>query len=282
MHGHDVYVYKTHMKNPALSVHERWHGIVVASAPQILACSQCVLLEWEHDDLSAPYWRWYWNDRPGAFLILPHQRIDLEPGHVTLIPPHTVFGTGCAAKVGHLYVHFALGLDKPVTPGRVFQHRPTLTERGLIQRLVQVAEGAGEEAGPVEAAFLVQALINTALAAVPQDYWAGRMSDSRITQALRTLGSAEVDGGNTELARAAGMNPNAFIRKFVQATGHTPHRYRLRLRLERAAGLLREERHSIEQIAAITGFCDRFHFSRLFKQVMEMSPAAYRRASRAT
>lgn len=279
MHRYEKYVYKTRMK-PALSVHERWHEIVVASAPQILACSQCVLLEWEHDDLSAPYWRWYWNDRPGAFLILPHQRIKLEPGHVTLIPPHTVFGTGCSGKVGHLYVHFALGLDKPVTPGRVFQHRPSSTERCLIRRLVRVVEDATSEAGPMEAAFLVQALINNALASVPQDYWAGRMSDPRITHALRALGGSRADGGNAELARVAGMNSNAFIRKFVQATGHTPQRYRLRLRLERAAALLRDEVFSIEQIATITGFCDRFHFSRPFKQVMGTTPAAYRRASR--
>lgn len=264
--------------NPALSVYEFSQEIVVASAPQVLTCSYCVLLKWEYDDLSAPYWRWYWNDRPGAYLILPQERVAIEPGRVVLIPPHTVFGTGCKGTVGHLYVHFSLGLDRAVTPGRIFQNIPTPTEEALIRRLVPGTESV-TQARPLEAAFLVQALVNSALAAIPADYWEGRLTDARITQALQSLGRADSQGNNAALARAAGMNPNAFIRKFAQATGHTPHRYRLRLRVEQAAARLREGRMSIEEIATATGFCDRFHFSRVFKQVIGASPARYRRAA---
>jgi AraC-like DNA-binding protein len=263
----------------ALSVYERYGEIAVASAPQILACTYCVLLKWEHDDLSAPYWRWYWNDRPGAWLLLPNERVLIEPGRVILIPPHTVFGTGCAGPVGHFYVHFALGLDRAATPGRIFQHAPTPTERGFIRRLTTMTEGAGA-ARPLEATFLVQTLINAALAAIPADYWDGRLTDARIAQALELLGRDGPEADNAALARTAGMNPNAFIRKFVQATGHTPHQYRLRLRVERAATRLREDRWSIDEIATAAGFCDRFHFSRVFKRVMGASPGRYRSAAR--
>lgn len=176
----------------------------------------------------------------------------------------------------HLYVHFALGLDKPAAPGRIFQHAPAPAERALIKRLVALAEAPGQSS-PLETAFLVQAVLNAALAAIPADYWEARLTDAVIARALQSLGHDAAEGDNASLARAAGMNTNAFIRKFLQATGHTPHRYRLRLRIERAAARLREGRLSIDQIAADSGFCDRFHFSRVFKQMLGTSPARYRR-----
>jgi AraC-like DNA-binding protein len=262
---------------PALSVHRTWRSLAVASAPQVLTCAHCVLLEWEYDELSAPFWRWYWNDRPGAWLILKRERVPIEPGRAVLIPPHTSFGTGCKGPVGHFYVHFALGLDRVATPGRVFHHTPSPSERGHILRLVSMGEGEGE-ASPLSTSFLLQTVLNASLAAIPEAYWAGRLTDPKIARALDVLNRDAGELDNASLAREAGMNTNAFIRKFLHATGHTPHRYRLRLRTERAAALLREGRMSIEEIATATGFCDRFHFSRVFKQVLGTSPARYRQA----
>ncbi len=147
----------------------------------------------------------------------------------------------------------------------------------MIRRLVALGEGAGE-ASPLTTAFLLQSVVNASLARIPDEYWEGRLTDPRIARALEVLDRDDAETDNSALAREAGMNTNAFIRKFLQATGHTPHRYRLRLRTERAAAWLREGKMSIEEVAAAAGFCDRFHFSRVFKQVMGTSPASYRRA----
>lgn len=270
MHRFPHFMKNTHIF-PVMFVHETHREIQVEGGARILACAHCELLKWSHDNLASPFWRLYSNDRPGAFLILPNERVEIEPRRIVLIPPHTVFGTGCEGPVGHFYVHFALGLDRAATPGRIFQRRPASAELAMIRRLVTVSD-----IPPLEASFLVQALVNTSLAAIPDDYWDGRLTDERIARALETLGREGPAGDNAALAREAGMNPNAFIRKFLQATGHTPHQYRLRLRVERAAGWLREGRLDIEQIAAAAGFCDRFHFSRIFKKQIGVGPARYR------
>lgn len=263
---------------PALSVHQRWRELKLASAPQILTCVHCVLEQWEHDDLAAPFWRWYWNDRPGAWVVLPRERVEIEPGKVYLIPPHTVFGTGCVGPVGHFYVHFTLGLDRAATPGRIFSHRASRTERTLIEAVLAAARSEADAAPTVT--FQVQTLVGLALSDIPDDYWAGRLMDGRIARALDGLALGAAGGDNSELARRAGMNTNAFIRKFVQATGQSPHQYRLRLRVERAAAWLREGRKSIEDIAVETGFCDRFHFSRVFTRIIGTTPARYRASMR--
>lgn len=259
----------------ALSVHKRWRSVPVATAPQILTCAYCVLSQWEHGNLSAPYWRWYCNDSPGAFLIMKNKRIPIEPGRVILIPPHTVFATDCGGTVGHLYMHFTLGLDRTVMPGRIFNHAPTDAEQAMIRRLIRAINTPSAES-PLMVSFLAQAVVNSALAAVPADYWDGRLPDNRMTQALQRLREGGPELSNTALAREAGMNTNAFIRKFRHAIGHTPHQYRLRLRIEQACGWLRMDTLTMDQIADAAGFCDRFHFSRVFKQVMGVSPAKFR------
>lgn len=262
---------------PAFSSYDSFHHVALEGAPQILDCTYCVLTGWEHDDFSAPFWRWYWNDRAGARLILPHESVEIGAGETVLVPPHTVAGTSLDGKVGHLFVHFTLGVDRAVTPGKVFRRRPSATERALIRRLVGAAEAAGGRGGGLAATFLAQALVNLALGEIPEDYWADRLLDARIARAMRTLTRDAAAADNRTLAREAGMSTDAFVRKFVQATGHTPHRFGLRLRIERAAARLREGRLGIDEIAEAAGFCDRHHFSRMFKQVVGTSPARYRR-----
>ncbi len=252
-----------------------WQTVAVSATPQILLCAYFIIDKWEYDNLSAPYWRWYYNDAPGACIIVENKRIPIEPGLVLLIPPHTVFASHCEGTLGHLHMHFTLGLDRAVTPGRIFQHAPTDAEQAMIRRLIQTIKKQPKE-DPLLASFLAQAVVNPALAAVPADYWDGSEPDKRMTQALLRLREDAPNVDNDALAREAGMNTSAFVRKFRQAIGHTPHQYRLRLRIEQACEWLRGETLTMDQIAEAAGFCDRFHFSRVFKQVVGMSPAKFR------
>lgn len=265
----------------AVSVHKHWYEAPVAIAPQILSCVYCVLERWDHDNMAAPYWRWYWNEDPGAYLIIDNKHMPVDPGRVMLIPPQTVCGTGSTGLVGHLFMHFTLGLDRTVTPGRIFTHQPAQTERARIRRLIRVI-ALQAPGSALEISFLAQAMVNAALVTVPADYWAGSLPDRRMTRVLQHLREAGPGTDNAALARDAGMNVNAFIRKFRQATGQTPHQYRLRLRIEQACGWLRAGAMTMDEIAEAAEFCDRFHFSRVFKQVTGVSPAKFRRHHQAT
>jgi transcriptional regulator GlxA family with amidase domain len=59
--------------------------------------------------------------------------------------------------------------------------------------------------------------------------------------------------------------------------GQPPHIYGLHKRLDRASIMLRYSTASIKEIADATGFCDRYHFSKTFKQVFKINPSAFRR-----
>jgi AraC family transcriptional regulator len=73
--------------------------------------------------------------------------------------------------------------------------------------------------------------------------------------------------GVETLAGIACLSPFHFSRVFSRAVGVTPHRYVVRLRLQRAVDLLREGRYELAEIAARTGFADQSHLSRWVRRV---------------
>ncbi len=79
-----------------------------------------------------------------------------------------------------------------------------------------------------------------------------------------------------ELARVAGLSRFHFIREFRRATGESPHRYLMKLRVLRAEDLLRTKGRtlSLAQVAAETGFFDQSHLTRHFRRALGTTPAA--------
>ena len=80
------------------------------------------------------------------------------------------------------------------------------------------------------------------------------------------------------LAAETGYSRSHFLRMFEAATGLTPHRYLLQLRLERAQELIRKGSTSLIDIAALCGFSSHAHMSRVFRQVLGVTPSQYRRS----
>ena len=83
--------------------------------------------------------------------------------------------------------------------------------------------------------------------------------------------------GLEELADVAGLSPFHFARQFKTATGHPPHDYLIRLRVDRAQELIRQHRHewTLAAIANECGFADQSHMARHFKRVLGVSPGEF-------
>jgi transcriptional regulator GlxA family with amidase domain len=80
-----------------------------------------------------------------------------------------------------------------------------------------------------------------------------------------------------ELAESAGLSPFHFARQFKTATGHPPHDYLVRLRVDRAQELIRHHGRewTMAAIAQETGFADQSHMARHFKRVLGVSPREF-------
>ena len=79
------------------------------------------------------------------------------------------------------------------------------------------------------------------------------------------------------IARLAHLSPFHFHRAFSAVFGETPHAYRTRRRLERAARLLRETDVPVIDVCLDTGFESAGSFSTLFRRRFGASPREFRR-----
>ncbi len=79
-----------------------------------------------------------------------------------------------------------------------------------------------------------------------------------------------------KLARLAGMPVRSFQRTFKDAMGTSPIDYLLKIRISRAAELLRSGHFSATDAAYEVGFNDSNYFSRQFTRIVGMPPGKYR------
>ncbi len=99
----------------------------------------------------------------------------------------------------------------------------------------------------------------------------------RIYKAVRILENRYLDPPSVnELAKQVGMSVSHFHKSFRVVIGETMARHCLRLRVERAAALLKYSSWPVGEIGGICGFETHASFSRGFKRFYGMTPKDYR------
>jgi len=81
----------------------------------------------------------------------------------------------------------------------------------------------------------------------------------------------------SELARHTGLSKQHLIYLFNKETGFPPIDFFLRMKMQKAGKMLTLTDLTIKQIGYALGIVDPYYFSRLFKKIMGVSPAAYRK-----
>ena len=252
-----------------ISIREREHGMCVDLQLRLLLCVTARMDRWAFPNLAAPYWRLYLMDGPGAEVRWGGKTTALRPECAWLIAPDTAFGTALKGPATQYYVHFTLAPGVVAAPG---VHAVPLTKE--MRRWHERAMAAGT---PEAGGIAWQVLVLNALDALPAGTLSERALDPRVLRVLehieRDLGTEHTLAG---LARVAGMHGRALIRLFRQETGDTPMAFLRARRVALACELLHHSDRKIDDIAAAVGFCDRYHFTKTFRRLREITPAAFR------
>jgi AraC family transcriptional regulator len=78
------------------------------------------------------------------------------------------------------------------------------------------------------------------------------------------------------IAKAAGLSPFHFARRFRQSTGIAPHQFLIHQRVNRARHLLVHSPATLAEIAHQCGFCDQSHLTNHFRRIVGVTPRRYR------
>jgi AraC-like DNA-binding protein len=103
-----------------------------------------------------------------------------------------------------------------------------------------------------------------------------RLARERVDKATALLRERLADPPGLEvLGRIIGCSPFHLSRTFSRETGMTIPQYLRKLRMERAAELLRGGKHNVTEAALEVGYSSLSHFSQAFCQTMGCCPALY-------
>lgn len=125
-------------------------------------------------------------------------------------------------------------------------------------------------------------ILRAYLARVPDDDggFLGALRDPSIAAALGAMHHrADVPWTVASLAEEVGLSRSVFAARFTQLVGEPPLGYLTRLRMQKAATLLREGA-SLEVASRLTGYASDASFSHAFRQWAGVAPGAYRKQRR--
>lgn len=81
-----------------------------------------------------------------------------------------------------------------------------------------------------------------------------------------------------DMATQVGMSTDLFSRRFRKSFGMPPYRHVMMRRVERARRLLAGGHLAVKEIAALCGFADQAHLTRVYTRETGMTPAAFRKS----
>lgn len=109
--------------------------------------------------------------------------------------------------------------------------------------------------------------------------WLGALRDPQIGKALAAMHEDPAhDWTIRDLAERAGLSRSPFAARFARLVGQSPMAYLTKLRMQKAAGMLRSQRVSMMDAALASGYQSEAAFSKAFRRQFGVPPGKYRKA----
>ena len=246
---------------------------------QILYHSFVRIGDWHFYDNSMPFWRLYYNYDEGAYVKVGSRTVNMTPDKVILLSPDVVISTDAKKEyhIRHFFVHFDISGIIQNHPNGVFE-----IDVSDMQGLINMICNEKTDFAGLRNTLRVRSLITFLLSHLSDEIlqkWSGKTyAAERIRKVVKYIQkNYNRSISNNQLAAVAGVSMNQLLRDFRNNIGLSPQAYIRREQIRNACIMLNSSLLSIDEIAEQTGFFDRYHFSKIFRNVTGVPPAGYRR-----
>lgn len=239
---------------------------------------------WAGSQFVNHYNRIYFVKSGEAELVFKHKTMLMKPGHLYLIPPYQLLSHQCSGDLHFMWTHFQAKLDDAIDLFMFYGEAMMIDCAALAHiedHFLDLIEAIKDKS--VSAIFERNRLLLNLLS----PFFSTFEKDNQKVMPFRhtdLLPAFELLNNNianppdiSELAEMMGFSKEHFSRKFKAAFNISPKRYLSKKRIDLAKQYLLLDNDLIDNIAAKCGFCDIYHFSRIFKQEVGVSPSVFRR-----
>jgi AraC-like DNA-binding protein len=218
-------------------------------------------------------------------LRLNHRHYRMQPGLVFSYGPgvpHTMSADRHAAPSKY-FLNFAGRQSKAILrscqlpPGTVSQLSLPHELKNLFDELIHCGQRGRPGANELCTKLLECIALRIAESRIPQEsvetlsllsYQHCRKHIEENFERLKTL---------DQIANECHLDAAYLCRLFQRYDHQSPYKLLMRLKMNLAAEWLEQPGALVKQVAERAGFCDQFHFSRAFKNVLGVSPNTFRR-----
>ena len=258
---------------------------------QLFRCgNEPVSDRWQGARILDSQWRVYAVDRPGVSLTYSEGILEYPVEALLVIPAWLPFTFRFRDRAVHAFIHFELPTcGRPLTQQLwtrpwIWHDQVMLARFRRLARALTTTDGGDERARQQLLALEAQALTASTVADA-----IGRLAPSDQVRLIPGTNDrlapvlARIETGLAgslaiaDLATEIGLAEESLIRLFHRTHGQTPTQFIIERRCSRAAQLLLETNHSLDDIARSCGFGSRHYFSRMFSRQHGLAPAAFRR-----
>lgn len=264
--------------------------------------------QWNYTNVLSPYYRLYYIDEGEGTISSNPGKVELEPGHIFIVPSYTLCNLNCPNFLSQYYIHFfeetphgisifqknrivikvkANELDVAnfkrileINPGRGINrsYNPKVYEKNVYYKGYEELNNMQSISTFTETQGIILQLISRFLSSRNSSENESVVIPSKIIDAISYI-QMNLNQPLTiaDLAKRANQHEDYFSRLFFQHTGVRPLAFIHQKRIERAQYLITTTDMSYDHIAKETGFENLPYFSRIFKKVTTLTPGQYKR-----
>lgn len=262
---------------------------------------------WNYSNVISPYYRLYYIDEGKGFISDNSDRLTLEPGNLYLIPSFTICNLNCDDYLSQYFVQF---FEESPDGISLFNNNRSImklpadeVDIALVKRLLQSNPGRGINRSENPKVYEKEAYYKEYLSLnnkmkphlifenqgilllliskfLNAKEFRTSHSQSVPSKILDTMSYVQLNLSENitvaELAKRVNQNQDYFSKQFLIHTGQRPLNYIHEKKIERAQYLITTTNKSFLEIALNTGFSNLPHFSKIFKQIVSLTPGEYR------